>query len=45
MLLASETIQANPDRSSVTFMRSFPNRIPLSGGLVERIARAVGDRA
>lgn len=43
VLLASDTIQANPDRSSVTFMRSFPNRIPLSGGVVERVAGAVAE--
>ena len=43
VLLASDTIQANPDRSSVTFMRSFPNRIPLSAGVVERLASAVGE--
>ena len=30
VLLASDTIQSNPDRETVTFMRSFPNRIPLS---------------
>ena len=41
VLLASDTIQANPDRSSVTFMRSFPNRIPLSAPVVERIVTAL----
>lgn len=41
VLLASDTIQANPDRSSTTFMRSYPNRIPLSASVVERIAAAV----
>lgn len=39
VLLASDTIQANPDRASVTFMRSYPNRIPLSPAVVERLAR------
>jgi glyoxylase-like metal-dependent hydrolase (beta-lactamase superfamily II) len=43
VLLASDTIQANPDRASATFMRSYPNRIPLSGAVVERLARAVQD--
>lgn len=38
VLLASDTIQANPDRATVTFLRSFPNRIPLSPAVVERIA-------
>ena len=41
VLLASDTIQTNPDRATVTFMRSFPNRIPLSPAVVARIARAV----
>jgi hypothetical protein len=41
VLLASDTIQANPDRASVTFMRSFPNRLPLSAAVVERIAAAL----
>jgi hypothetical protein len=41
VLLGSDTIQANPDRSTVTFMRSYPNRIPLSPAVVERITAAV----
>ena len=41
VLLASDTIQANPDRATVTFMRSFPNRLPLSAAVVQRIAGAV----
>jgi hypothetical protein len=41
VLLASDTIQANPDRATVTFLRSYPNRIPLSPAVVERITRAV----
>ena len=41
VLLASDTIQANPDRATVTFMRSYPNRLPLSAAVVERIAGAV----
>ena len=35
---ASDTIFANPDRVSVSFMRSYPNRIPLSAAVVERVA-------
>jgi hypothetical protein len=42
VLLASDTIQTNPDRKSVTFMRSYPNRIPLSPTVVQRLANAVG---
>jgi glyoxylase-like metal-dependent hydrolase (beta-lactamase superfamily II) len=41
VLLTSDTIQANPDRATVTFLRSFPNRIPLSPGAVQRITEAV----
>ena len=42
VLLSGDTIFANPDRTSVSFMRSYPNRIPLSGAVVERIAAHVG---
>jgi hypothetical protein len=45
VLLASDTIQSNPDRETVTFMRSFPNRIPLSPAVVQRLAGAVEDLA
>ena len=41
VLLGSDTIQANPDRVTATFMRSYPNRIPMSAAVVERIASAV----
>ncbi len=41
VLLSSDTIFANPDRTSVSFMRSYPNRLPLSGAVVARIAAAV----
>jgi glyoxylase-like metal-dependent hydrolase (beta-lactamase superfamily II) len=41
VLLGGDTIQANPDRVTTTFMRSYPNRIPLSAAVVERITRAV----
>jgi hypothetical protein len=41
VLLGSDTIQTNPDRESVTFMRSYPNRIPLSPGVVRRLADAI----
>lgn len=37
VLLAGDTMAPNPDRRSITFMRSFPNRIPLSAAVVERI--------
>ena len=41
VLLSGDTIFANPDRTSVSFMRSYPNRIPLSGPVVQRVARHV----
>lgn len=41
VLLSSDTIFANPDRTSVSFMWSYPNRIPLSGAVVERVTRHV----
>ena len=41
VLLVSDTIHANPDRATVTFLRSYPNRIPLSPAVVERITQAV----
>ncbi|WP_265523488.1 MBL fold metallo-hydrolase [Oerskovia flava] len=41
VLLSGDTIFANPDRTSVSFMRSYPNRIPLSGAVAERVARHV----
>jgi hypothetical protein len=41
VLLVSDTIHANPDRATVTFLRSYPNRIPLSAAVVERLTRAV----
>ena len=41
VLLSGDTVFANPDRRSVSFMRSYPNRLPLSGPVVERIARTL----
>jgi hypothetical protein len=43
VLLSSDTIHGNPDGATVTFMRSYPNRIPLSAAVVERLARRVAD--
>lgn len=42
VLLTGDTIFPNPDRTSVSFMRSYPNRIPLSGAVVRRVADHVG---
>ena len=41
VLLTGDTLQANPDRKSATFMRSYPNRIPLSAAVVERVTQGV----
>ena len=41
VLLVSDTIHANPDRATVTFLRSYPNRIPLSPAVVRHITEAV----
>jgi glyoxylase-like metal-dependent hydrolase (beta-lactamase superfamily II) len=42
VLLSGDTVFANPDRTSVSFMRSFPNHLPLSAATVDRIGRALG---
>ncbi|KQV04971.1 hydrolase [Leifsonia sp. Root112D2] len=39
VLLAGDGIFPGPDGLSVSFLRSYPNRIPLSAAVVERIAR------
>ncbi|MBT0992885.1 hydrolase [Cellulomonas sp. DKR-3] len=44
VLLSGDTIFANPDRTSVSFLRSYPNRLPLSGAVVTRIAEHVARR-
>ncbi len=44
VLLSGDTIFANPDRTSVSFMRSYPNRIPLSSTVVLRVAQHVARR-
>jgi hypothetical protein len=36
-LLSGDIVQVIPDRKFVTFMRSYPNMIPLSAPAVERI--------
>lgn len=45
VLLSGDTIFANPDRVSASFMRSYPNRIPLSAAVVERVATHVAQYA
>lgn len=41
VLLAADAIFPNPDRRTVSFMRSYPNRLPLSGNVVQRLAAQV----
>lgn len=41
VLLAADTIPATPDGQWVSFMRSYPNNIPLSAAAVERVVSAV----
>jgi len=43
VLLSSDTVYVNPDRASVSFMRSFPNHIPQSPSAVARIVAAVDE--
>ncbi|MEZ0447680.1 hydrolase [Cellulomonas sp. ICMP 17802] len=38
VVLAGDTVFANPDRRSVAFMRSYPNHLPLSGAVARRVA-------
>ena len=42
-LLTADTIQVVPDRRHVSFMRSYPNYLPLSGAEVNRITSAVAN--
>jgi hypothetical protein len=44
-LFTSDTIQVVQDRRFVTFMRSYPNQIPLSERAVRGIVDAVNDLA
>jgi glyoxylase-like metal-dependent hydrolase (beta-lactamase superfamily II) len=41
VLLVGDTIMVNSDRATVSFMRSYPNLIPLGERLVRQIAAAV----
>ena len=42
VLLTGDTVFPNPDRKSISFMRSYPNRIPLSGAVVDQALSARG---
>jgi hypothetical protein len=39
VLLSGDTVAGTPDEHWVSFMRSYPNKIPLSAATVERIAQ------
>jgi hypothetical protein len=41
VLLAGDTIRVNADRTTVSFMRSYPNLIPLSPRSIGKIVDAV----
>jgi hypothetical protein len=41
VLLSGDVLQVVPDRRYVSFMRSYPNMIPLSAAAVRSVARAV----
>jgi Metallo-beta-lactamase superfamily len=41
VLLSGDTVFANPDRRTVAFMRSYPNHLPLSAAVTERVAGAL----
>ena len=45
VLLTGDSVFPNPDRTSVGFLRSYPNKIPLSGAVVDRIATQLGELA
>jgi len=44
VVLSGDTIFPTPDGRWATFMRSYPNTIPLSAAVVDRVATAVTDR-
>ena len=41
MLLTGDTVAGTPDEHWVSFMRSFPNKVPLSAAVVRRVADRV----
>lgn len=43
VLLSGDTVLVNPDRATVSFMRSFANRIPLSAAVVRRIESRISE--
>jgi glyoxylase-like metal-dependent hydrolase (beta-lactamase superfamily II) len=43
VLLTGDSVYPNPDRCSISFMRSYPNHLPLSGTVALRIAAQLGE--
>ncbi|ORV96821.1 MBL fold metallo-hydrolase [Mycobacterium kyorinense] len=43
VLLVGDTVFPNPDRRTVGFLRSYPNRLPLSAAVVLRIADTLAE--
>ena len=41
VLLTGDTVAATPDQRWVSFMRSYPNKFPLSAATIERVAQRV----
>ena len=41
VLLSGDTVACTPDEHWVSFMRSFPNKLPLSAAVVEKVAGRV----
>lgn len=41
MLLSGDTVAGTPDEHWVSFLRSYPNKVPLSAAVVEKIANRV----
>lgn len=41
VLLGGDTVAPNPDGATIAFMRSFPNRLPLSGAVVDRVTTTI----
>lgn len=43
VLLVGDTVFPNPDRRTVGFLRSYPNRLPLSAAVVQRMADTLSE--
>ncbi|WP_163541616.1 hydrolase [Occultella kanbiaonis] len=41
VLLTGDSVFPNPDRTSIGFLRSYPNKIPLSGAVVQRLTKTL----